>query len=98
MKRYKVLFSSGALTDLQEACTWYNLQQKGLGARLITDVKNVIATVKQNPHFASIKFANIRTSACKTFPYAIHYEIDEENNLIRVVSIFHFSRRPYWLE
>ncbi len=97
MKGYKLLFSIKALHDLQEARTWYNLQQKGLGKRLIADVKNVIASIKQNPYFASVKFDNIRTAACKTFPYAIHYEIDEADNIISITSIFHFSRRPYWL-
>ena len=97
MKGYQLLFSSAALKDLEEARLWYNLQRKGLGKRLITDVKIVIASIKQNPYFASVKFANVRTSACKTFPYAIHYEIDESDSIIRIVSIFHFSRKPYWL-
>ncbi len=98
MKSYKAVFSINALQDINEARSWYNLQQKGLGKRLVADAKNKIASIKQNPYFASVKFNNIRTAACKTFPYAIHYEIDEGNNLIRIVSIFHFSRRPYWLE
>lgn len=98
MKRYKVLFSAKALQDLNEARSWYNLQQKGLGKRLIEDVKSIVSSIKQNPRFASVKFETIRTAACKTFPYAIHYEIDESDNIIRIVSIFHFSRRPDWLD
>lgn len=98
MKQYKLLFSLKALHDLEEARVWYNLQQKSLGKRLIADVKNVIASIKENPYFASIKFENIRTAACKKFPYSIHYEIDEANNMVRIVAVFHFSRRPYWLE
>ena len=95
-KNYQLLFSAKALVDIKEARVWYNLQQKGLGNRLIADVKNVIASIKRNPYLASKKFENIRTAACKTFPYSIHYEIDEDQSMIRVVSIFHFSRRPYW--
>ena len=72
------------------------MQQKGLGKRLITDIKDVITSIKDNPYFASVKFESIRTAACKTFPYSIHYEIDEDQNIIRILSIFHFSRRPYW--
>lgn len=98
MKRYKLFFSQKALLDLDEARSWYNWQQKGLGKRLITDIKNGISSIKQNPYFASVKFANIRTAPCKTFPYAIHYEIDQINNAVRIVSIFHFSRKPYWLD
>lgn len=98
MKSYQLLFSAKALDDLKDARLWYNFQQKGLGKRLTADIKTVIAAIKRNPCFASVKYANIRTAACNTFPYAVHYEVDEDNNIIRVVSIFHFSRRPYWLE
>jgi hypothetical protein len=95
---YQLFFSSKAIVDLKEARLWYNLQQKGLGKKMITDVKNVIASIKRNTYFTSVKFANIRTATCKTFPYAIHFEIDEDKKIIRIVSIFHFSRRPYWLD
>lgn len=98
MKECKVIFSNKALQDLKEANSWYNVQQKGLGKRLNAEVKNIIASIKQNSYFASVKFDNIRTAACHTFPYAIHYEVNEADNLIRVVSVFHFSRRPYWFD
>ena len=94
---YKIIFSASALQDINEAKQWYNTQQKGLGNRLVQDVKIVIEAIKRNPEFASIKFESIRTASCKIFPYSVHYELDENNQLIRVISIFHFSRKPYWL-
>jgi hypothetical protein len=68
MRNYKIIFSKGALKDLEEAKSWYNTQQKGLGKRLILDVKNTTGIIKRNPYFASVKFENIRTAACKIFP------------------------------
>lgn len=97
MKTYKVVFSPDALHDIHDACSWYNLQQKGLGKRLVTDIKKIVSIIKQNPFHASVKFDNIRTASCKAFPYAVHYKIDEINSKIRIVSIFHFSRKPYWI-
>lgn len=97
MKTHKILFSQGALLDMRDARLWYNLQQKGLGKRFTEDVRKTVVSVKLNPYFASVKFENIRTAVCKTFPYAVHYEIDEGESLVRITSIFHFSRRPYWL-
>lgn len=98
MKTYKIIFSHRVLQDMHEARSWYNMQQKGLGKRFSEDIKKAVASIKQNPYFASVKFIGIRTAACKTFPYALHYEIDEANELVRIISIFHFSRKPYWLE
>ena len=97
MTTHRIVYSPGALLDLREARTWYNLQQKGLGIRFIHDVKKTIASIRINPHFASVKFNNIRTAACNAFPYSIHYEVDEDEKIVRIISIFHFSRRPYWL-
>jgi len=39
MKRYNLIFSKQASKELQEAVSWYNTQQKGLGKRLVHDVK-----------------------------------------------------------
>jgi chlorite dismutase len=97
MKNYHVIFSKSSLKDLKEAKQWYSIQQKGLGKRLIEDIKITTSSIKQNPFFASIKYNTIRTVACQTFPYAIHYEIDEINSIVRIVSVFHFSRKPFWL-
>ncbi|MGI8636288.1 MAG: type II toxin-antitoxin system RelE/ParE family toxin [Segetibacter sp.] len=87
-KNYELLFSPKALADIEEARVWYNLQQRGLGKRLILDVKNVIAFIKRNPYFASVKFESIRTAACNTFPYAVHYEIDEDQNVVKLFLYF----------
>jgi plasmid stabilization system protein ParE len=95
---YKIIFSKDALADIKEAKEWYNQQQKGLGKRLVADVKTVVNDIKLNPFYASIKYQNIRTASCKTFPYAVHYELNESLKLIYIVAIFHFSRKPFWLE
>ncbi len=95
---YIIVFSPGALKDMGHARLWYNQQQKGLGRKFVADVKEVIRRIKQNPYSASIKYENVRTAACKTFPYSVHFEIDDTLLLIRIVSVFHFNRNPYWLE
>lgn len=84
--------------ETEEARRWYNRQQKGLGKRFVNDVEKVINDIKANPFFASVKFETIRTAACKIFPYVVHYEIDEAEKIVRILSVFHFSRRPYWME
>jgi plasmid stabilization system protein ParE len=94
MSKYRIVFSPDAKTDVQEAIKWYNGQRKGLGTRFRQDIEQVVLSIKANPFFASVKYKNIRTAACKVFPFSIHYEISETENLIRVLSVFHFSQRP----
>ena len=94
---YRIVFSSAALQDIKEAADWYNTQQKGLGKRFREEVKAVIAAILQNPFFASVKYETIRTAACKVFPYSVHYEVDKTEELIRIISVFHFSRKARWM-
>lgn len=96
MTFFKIEFSPGAADDILEAKLWYNLQQKGLGKRFGDDLEATITAIKSNPFHASIKFHNIRTASLKIFPYSVHFEIDELEKTIRILSIFHFSRKPYW--
>lgn len=89
-----VHYSEEAQLDLLKAVKWYNGLNSQLGKRLKREIKNVEIQILSNPSFASIKYRNVRTVACKIFPYSIHYEIDVENNHILIISIFHFSREP----
>jgi hypothetical protein len=96
--KFKIVYSALSKVELQEAVIWYNRQKKDLGKKLKADVKNTVITIIQNPNFASIKYDIIHVAALKTFPYTIHYEIDFENKLIRIISIFHTSRKPKWVD
>lgn len=98
MRKFKIIFSPEALVDLKEAKKWYNLQQKGLGEKLVEDVRNATAATKKNPYHASEKYNFVRMASCKIFPYALHYVIDVEQLLVRVTAVFHFSRKPFWME
>jgi ParE toxin of type II toxin-antitoxin system, parDE len=91
---FKLFYSEEASVDLLEAVKWYNKINITLGKRLKKDIKNVEKDIKINPAFASVKYRNVRTVACKNFPYSIHYEVDINSERILIISIFHFSREP----
>ncbi len=70
-----------------EALKWYNKIEKRLGNRLKSEIKSVELDIKLNPTFASIKYQDVRTIACKIFPYRVHYHIDFDNNEILIIFI-----------
>ena len=96
MKSYKIIFLSEALSDLKEAKNWYDKQQAGLGNRLVSDVRLSVSGIRQNPFIGSVKYMRIRTVTCTTFPYSIHYSIDEIKGVVVITSIFHLHRNPFW--
>lgn len=83
---------------MKDAVRWYNSQQKGLGSKCKDEIKKIALSISLNPYLASVKYENVRTVACKAFPYTIHFEIEEDESMVRIISIFHFSRKPGWLE
>jgi mRNA-degrading endonuclease RelE of RelBE toxin-antitoxin system len=93
---FTIYYSEEARLDLLEAVKWYNSINIILDKRLKKEIKNVEKSIKLNPAFASIKYRNVRTVACKIFPYSIHYEVDVDQNRILIISIFHFSKEPLW--
>ncbi len=98
MKKYKIIFSPGALLDLKEAKQWYNKQQKELGKRLVADVKLTTSAIANSPYHTSEKYPPVRVAYCKVFPYGVHYKVNKEENTVFITSIFHFSRKPFWIE
>ncbi len=96
-KKYSVQFSQESLYDVQDAIIWYNQQQENLGERFRIELEFTIKTLSENPFHYQVKYNNIRMANFKVFPFAIHFELDEFAFLIKVISIFHFSRKPYWL-
>ena len=92
---FKVVFSEEAELDLLDAVKHYNKIKKLLGARLKSEVKEFVFAIKKNPCFASVKYKNTRTVACKIFPYSIHYEIDLDQKTSRITAILHFSKKPF---
>jgi ParE toxin of type II toxin-antitoxin system, parDE len=87
---YKLIILPEVLFDINEAASWYEEKQKGLGKRFINAIKNEMPVIMQNPLKYSIRYDDVRTALTKTFPYLIHFTI--EDTTIIVKAIYHTSR------
>src|SRR2546423_8853925 len=96
MKKFKVVFSVKHSMMQEKRVNGIISNRKILAKKLTEDIKNTIISIERNPFFSSVKYNNIRTAACKTFPYALHNEIDEAKSMVTITSIFHFSRKLLW--
>jgi len=94
-----LLLAREAEADLDEAMTWYEERQPGLGERFLTAVKATLRRVARNPGLGSqppgVGDDDARRSLVKKFPYAVvYYETATE---IRVIAVAHGRRRPgFW--
>ena len=83
-----------AKEDVKEAYKWYEIQLKGLGKRLVDDMKTTLLDIANNPTSFAIRRLNLRLANFKTFPYAAHFFINKEDNTVFIIAILHTKRHP----
>jgi plasmid stabilization system protein ParE len=90
---FKVKIEPEARLDIQEAITWYNKQQKGLGKKFHADLLKHIDSLTKNPHF-EIRYDTVHCLPLKKFPFMVHFTIDDAEKLVAVRAVFHTSLNP----
>jgi hypothetical protein len=87
---YKLIILPKAKSDLSKISIWYEEIQKGLGKRFLNIVSLEMKIVKKNPILFQIRYDKTRVVLIKKFPYLIHFEVIDNNILIK--AIIHTSR------
>jgi plasmid stabilization system protein ParE len=91
---YRTIILPQAKTDIRNAVIWYENRQGKLGKRFIFEVRGCINRLNSNPYLFQIRYDYIRTAVVKSFPFLIHYTIDEDSKNVIIVSVFHTSMNP----
>jgi plasmid stabilization system protein ParE len=81
-----------AQADLDDAATWYESQQSGLGSRFLDAVDHVLNRVRETPlQFPSVS-AGVRRALLQTFPYAVYFRDTEQ--AVVILAVLHLRRDP----
>jgi plasmid stabilization system protein ParE len=92
----RVRFHPAAELELSEAADAYDLENEGLGAKLLAKVRVATDLVCKYPKIAPRAQGAVRRKMIDGFPYSILYSVEEEE--IFVVAVAHHRRHPtYWL-
>ncbi len=91
---YKSIILPLAKQDIKEVAKWYNSQKKGLGKRFTASVRKKVSYIRENPEHIAIRYGETRTTKIDTFPYMIHFTIDEENKTVIVSAVFGTKEDP----
>jgi len=93
----RVEISEFARKELEDAVSYYELEQRGLGLRFQEEIRKTIDRLMIYPNACPIEIGEVRKSFVHKFPYKILYSIQGE--IIIVLAISHLHRRPgYWIE
>ena len=88
----KVRLLPEAEMDFLEAAQWYREQSLGLDYEFVRCIDEAIAKIGRTPLMFPTVYRERRRILVKRFPYAIIFEVMNEE--IIVFAIFHFSRNP----
>lgn len=91
---YSLFYFDEALHDIKEAKTWYHEHQSGIEKILSESIKETLNRIQKNPQLYAVCYKNIRIAHLKTFPFGIHYFINEQEHKIIIMAILHHKRNP----
>ncbi len=86
MKSWKIVYTSEAKSHIEEAVEYYNSKSKGLGQRFYVQIKLADSKLKLNPYY-QVRYNTIRCLPLDIFPYMLHVDLDEENNIVKVYAV-----------
>ncbi len=89
---YYIRISKEATLDVIDALNWYKAKSSKLSHRLKKELDQGYNFIQKAPLSFQLKYKNVRVYYCKTFPFGIHYII--ENEIVKVIAVFHTSRNP----
>ena len=87
---FKILILEEAKSDVRESIAWYKNINPMLSKRFANSFNNSVKQIKENPFRYQIRYDEIRVILLKTFPYLIHFNID--NEIIVIKAVLHTSR------
>jgi len=90
---YKIIISLRAQKEIENAIDYYALYSREVPIHFISVLKETYKTLQTNPFFR-ICYKNVRVLKLKRFPYSLYFTIDENKNVISVLSCFHNKLNP----
>jgi hypothetical protein len=77
MKSASIELSPDAINDIGKAIDYYNNLSQGLGYEFLNTIDRYFKRIQELPSASSIRYDNVRVKPIDTFPFTIHYTINE---------------------
>lgn len=91
---FKVIYADEVFDDLQKAIDYYNSRKKGLGIRFYKAVRIQISEIQSNALGYQVRYETIRCAPLKTFPYTVHYSVNQDTKTMMIIALFCDYRDP----
>jgi plasmid stabilization system protein ParE len=89
---YVLVFRVEARNELDDAYSWYESQQLGIGDDFLEQVEETLTRICQMPEAYPAAYRDVRRSIVRRFPYTIYYRI--VSSRVIITAVFHGRRDP----
>jgi|GEM_PF-6985941 len=83
---FEVNLIASAKKDLFEAIEYYGKINHALAERFYSEFLELNSFLHANPHLA-LKYKYIRTYKLRSFPYVVHFVINDEAQIVTIIAI-----------
>ena len=91
---YQISVTQLAEDELDEAISWYEAEKPGLGVAFLNYFFNRVAYLKDNPYLYQEVYKTYRRVLMDKYPYAVYYGIEEQQQKVTVLAVWHTSKNP----
>jgi hypothetical protein len=92
---YNIVLSAQAMLDIDEGFDKYNRDSYGLGFEFTDTLDVYFKKISRLPTASAIRYDNVRVEPIDTFPYTIHFTIDDDTTVI-IARVFDTRQEPFW--
>jgi toxin ParE1/3/4 len=90
----RVIVSSRAQKEIENAIDFYALYSVNAPSKFIASLNETYNSITENTNIFRVRYKNIRALKLNKFPYALYFNVNQTQNLVRVLSCFHSNRNP----
>lgn len=90
---HPIVLSADAEADIDQAFEYYNHCSYGLGFEFTDTLDAYFNKISRLPTASAIRYDNVRVKPIDTFPYTIHFTIEEDGSVI-ILRVFNTYREP----
>jgi len=92
---HPIVLSTDAEADIDQAFEYYNRCSDGLGFEFTYTLDVYFNKISRLPTASAVRYDNIRVKPIDTFPYTIHFTIEDDGSVI-ILRIFNTNQEPFW--
>lgn len=90
---YTIEVLPGADLDVIEHCAFLDTREIGLGTRLVNEIEDVFAQLRENPLIFQCRYGEFRTAQTHRLHYKIIYRIMGES-IVQAAAVRHVRQHP----